>query len=168
MQGTHETWLRFFHAIIAPLGAPGGLSLLDLCCGEMAVTRHLHFGESLHLDVIDAPGRPREFPFRQIDVGAWILNDRRQWDVIVLSDGLEHFRKREGMDILDYMREHAQIPVVFVPVGDDTSVDEDADGPHTHKSLWTPEEFEDWNTLVWPDWHPTIGLGAMFAWLDPE
>ena len=40
--------------------------------------------------------------------------------------------------------------------------------PKSHKSLWTPGDFLGWDTVVFPDFHEVLGIGAFFAYLTPD
>jgi hypothetical protein len=54
--------------------------------------------------------------------------------------------------------------IFFTPLGD-YMVDDSLD-PEGHHSGWLPEDFEQlgWATIVLPDYHPLLGIGAFYAW----
>lgn len=163
MTGSHELYIQTIREIV---GEIEGKSLLDLCCGEMAVTQKMPFDwkRSLAVDVIDAPERPRICDFLLADARSFV--PEQIYDVAICSDGIEHLSFTEGVRLLTMMHKYAKVAIVFTPTGDKNLDSERSTNPHSHKSSWSPMEFEvlDWNTHYFPDWHPTICLGAVFAW----
>lgn len=164
--GSHALWLEVVNRII---GEGPRASLLDLCCGGCAVTRHLNFGYKVGVDVEDHPERPTGMTFVKEDVwryldGAWDL--RGSFDVSIISDGLEHFTKSKGMIVRCAMRRVSNLSIIFVPTGDEVLVTPDSLDPHSHKSSWTAEELKKMGYTVeeFPEWHGE-GRGALFAWI---
>lgn len=161
---THgELYLSILRGIVQPAE---DRTFLDLCCGEMTHTRDLKFGASVHVDVVDWPNRPKEFHFVQSNVLDCEF-EARAFDVSLCSDGIEHFTKADGWRLIHAMEEWSARPVIFTPLGN-YLVDAAATNPDTHKSGWWPEEFTKigWKTDVYKDWHPTLGIGAFFAWRE--
>jgi len=146
-------------------------SFLDLCCGEMTVTREIlpYVRSSLHIDVQDREFRPKQVAFVQADVLEILPAIVNRFDVAWCGDGLEHFRKDDGRDLLTLMEKAAKLPIIFTPLGD-FEVEPRASDPDKHKSGWWPRDLEarGWNTLAFPNWHPTLGIGAFFAWKEQE
>lgn len=159
MTGSGELYLSVLRRIIGPTES---LSLLDLCCGEMTHTNQMKFSKSLHVDILDWPTRPQNLEFLCMDVLKCDFPEN-SFDVVLCSDGLEHFQKVDGLALLAKMEKWAKkVAVIFTPIGD-YMINPAANGdPHAHKSGWLPSEFKD--VEIYPDWHPTLNLGAFFAW----
>ncbi len=149
-------------------------TLLDLCCGEMTVMRHFlatresgSFKETIHVDVADCPLRPADAPFIQMDVIKF-MKAARIYSVAFCGDGLEHFTRKRGGELLKLMQKRARLSVIFTPLGD-YLVEPQSKNPDAHKSGWLPADLPGWETMVFPNWHPTLDLGAFFAWkVSPE
>ena len=158
-EGNGDLQLRVLLDII---GTTTDKSFLDLCCGEMTITRSLHFKESLHLDVVDEPLRPRHFNFMRCDIME--AKFPRRYDVAYCGDGIEHLSREDGLCLINELPVVADIAILFTPLGP-YCLDPAATSPHAHKSAWWPNDFpEDWSTWVFPNWHPTLGIGAFFAY----
>lgn len=167
MTGSGELYLSILRRIIGPTEDK---TLLDLCCGEMTQTRHLKFKDVLGVDVKDWPERPSTTQFLLMNVidgvsDRLLDSDGTQFDVCLCSDGIEHFTKYDGRQILMRMPEWGKLPIIFTPL-DAYRIKPDSIDPDDHKCLWTPAEFEEigWKTEVHKDWHPELSIGAFFAW----
>lgn len=160
--GCEALYLRELYSIIGPTEDK---TLLDLCCGEMTVTRKMKFRDSLHVDVQDCPNRPREFTFYQTDALGLFPLGMETFDVALCSDGIEHLEKAYGLDLLRKMEGMSRVPIIFTPLGE-YKLAPGSDNPDDHKSGWLPEEFRarGWRTSVFPGWHEVLGIGAFFAW----
>lgn len=164
MNGSQELYLKILRRII---GESEGKTFLDLACGEMTVTRHLKFHSSVHVDVQDRPDRPKEFTFVQGDITDETLPVfQKKYDVAFIGDGLEHLPKEKGHRLLQNMEHWAYLPIVFVPLGAYLIENEPTNNPDSHRSAWYPDNFHErgWQCEVHEDWHPTLGIGAFFAW----
>ena len=165
VHGSHALWLEVVNRII---GNSPRHEMIDLCCGGCAVTRHLRFDNKYDVDTWDHPERPAEDNFINIDAREYICTG--DWtvpvDVVIISDGLEHFTPFDACNILSGMDRAAKLSIVFVPTND-TEITPLSTDPHAHKSAWTATSFRDMGYEVeeYPDWHaPTLVLGALFAW----
>jgi len=158
--GSSDLYISKLYVII---GTPEDKTLLDLCCGEMPHTRSLKFKSHFGVDILDWPNRPKEIPFEQADLRIW--EPKQHYDIAILSDGIEHFSKIEGRNIIKRMESWAALPIIFAPIGN-YEIAPNAVDPHSHKCGWTAEEFQQlgWQTTDYPNWHPTLNLGAFFAW----
>lgn len=161
-EGSMALWIEIFVRIV---GQPTeSISLIDLCCGQMGNTHLLKFKDSLHVDVTDYPDRPRSYKFLKHDVLTLppVLNGK--FDVALCSDGIEHLSKIDGFLLLNRMPLLAKKNIIFTPLGDHC-VDPQAKSPENHRSGWLPKDFPDgWETQEFPNWHPTLGIGALWAW----
>lgn len=164
MSGSHELWLSTVNRI---LGDSPRLLMVDVCCGACAVTRKLDFRWVDACDVLPRNGDvPFAWEFTQADAIRFLEGQFNQSaDLVICSDGIEHMPRAEGEELLREMERVGETAIVFTPTGDST-FDPKADSPHHHKSSWTPEDFakSGWETEHFPDWHPTLGWGGLFAW----
>ena len=163
--GSLELYLSVLRRII---GDRERNSFLDICCGEMTATRHLHFDNSLHIDIVDWGTRPPAFNFKRGDALKLLSAiDDKSYGVALCSDGIEHLRVWQGHELIDHMERIAYLPIIFTPIGE-VNVDLDATHPDAHKSGWDPSDFQviGWRTEVYPNWHSTMGHGAFFAWKE--
>ena len=161
-EGTMELWISVFKRI---LGRPTeSISLIDLCCGPMGNTRLLTFRKSLHVDVKDYDERPRQYEFMLHDVLTLPESFDGQYDVALCSDGIEHFSKVVGYRLIERMMSLSKKQVIFTPLGD-YMVDPNSTIPESHKSGWLAEDFPPYfETQEFPNWHPTLGIGGLWAW----
>ncbi len=161
--GSADLQAEVLSAIVIDHGKRG--SLLDLCCGEMTVARRLmcSFHTGLCVDVQDCAIRPPDWPFLQADAIKLLKIMQNTVDVAFCGDGLEHFTKTQGAELLKLMLRRARLSIIFTPLGD-YLVEPKSKNPDAHKSGWTPDDLPGWETLVFPHWHPTLNLGAFFAW----
>lgn len=129
----------------------------------MSTSRKLKFKSSVHIDVEDFELRPKEFRFIQTDV----LGDHpvfsERFDVALCTDGIEHFLKEDGLRLANRMTQLADLSIVFTPLGD-YKVDTQSRCPHAHKSGWRTGDLPGWQCMVFPNWHVSLGIGAVFFW----
>lgn len=163
MSGSQELWLSVVNEIVAD--APND-KMIDVCCGECAVTRHLNFKSVEACDVIESPLVPLSWVFF-IEEAVLFLKPkpRKSADLVICSDGLEHHTFIAGKELLRQMERVGKAAIVFTPTGD-TGYNPRSKSPHHHKSSWSERDFNElgWETKHFPDWHPTLGWGAIFAW----
>lgn len=165
MSGSHELWLSVVNRI---LGDSPRHVMIDVCCGACAVTRKLtEFDRVDASDILPRDARvPAHWNFDQFSAIRFLEEyGDKQADLVICSDGLEHFNRNNGNDLLLEMERVGRTAIIFTPTGDDT-FDPEAQGPHHHKSSWMERDFHHmgWETEHFPDWHPTLGWGAIFAW----
>lgn len=162
--GSQTLWGEIVRRILADSPRE---TLLDVCCGERSATKHLDFKKVVACDVVDWPRRPVLGEFYHEDALSFLrrLAPREQFDLAICSDGLEHFPLSKGREVLTEMERVARLALVFVPTGD-PNISPESQDPHTHKASWADSDFKElgWETLEFPNWHPTLGWGAMFAW----
>ncbi len=168
--GSLELWLKVVREII---GQPTEtLSLLDLCCNECTATASLKWDHHVAVDVVDWPTRKRVDSFFLRDAVAFLADEGGlsgygdgRFDVCICSDGIEHLTKQNGLKLLTEVPRVARLSILFTPLGP-YMLDPTATHPDAHKSAWLPEELEalGWQTKSFPAWHPTLNVGAFFAW----
>jgi|GEM_PF-1734342 len=160
--GTYERFLDIVRAIVGP-----GLesqSMIDLFSHVARLTRRLPFARSTFVDIGNYVSEFAGLEFVHADV---IHGDhevlRRQYDVALCLDGIEHVHKPEGRILLQRMQGFSRKQILFTPL-DPWMVDETATNPEAHKCCWKPDELPDWAHIVLPEWHPLLGIGAFFFW----
>ncbi len=137
-------------------------SMVDLMCYSAPYTARLGFRDRLYVDVQD---RDFDFPeekqhFVQMDVLK--INPLSHFDVAFCLDGIEHLSHEQGWQLLELMENIATLPILYTPLGE-VIIKKD-NHPDSHKCGWYPEELPEWNSIVFPDWHPTLEVGAWYAW----
>lgn len=140
------------------------LSLIDLCCCEATVTRKLNFKEKTYVDVLDCWDIPGQMDrFIQTDV----LGDheifKKRYDIANCSDGIEHLTKENGFKLVERMKTISDKQILFTPLGN-YMVENDNPDPKCHKSGWFAEDFEGFASIVCPNYHPTLNVGAFWVW----
>lgn len=160
--GSGELYLKVLKAIC---GDTAGKSMVDLMCHHAPYTPLLGFKDRLYVDIQDRglDHKEEEQFFIKSDIWSFLVeNDKLRCDVMICSDGIEHLEKQEGFDLLFTMKLMSGRQIIFTPLGECKIADDD--NPDSHKSGWMPDDFGYWATIVFPDFHPTLGCGAFFAW----
>jgi hypothetical protein len=115
---------------------------------------------------VDIQYRGFDFPdelvnFRQMDVLEFLPSCIDDYDLMLCSDGLEHLTIEKGQTLIYYMGLCSTMQVIFTPLGE-YMISED-EHPDSHRSGWTPAMLPEYLSIVFPDFHPTLGVGAFFA-----
>ena len=149
-------------------------SLLDLMCHKAPHTPLLGFESIIFVDIqnrgLDFPLRDNDL-FIEIDAIEFLQQHRLRllpkFDTIICSDGIEHFSKKDGLYLLELIKEKSKSSVIFTPYGD-YMVDENSTHPDTHKSGWTETDFEKmgYSCIIFPNFHPELNKGAIFAYIN--
>lgn len=142
----------------------GGNPILDLGVGEGHVTKDF---DGVYVDLVirpTAPGKTMQFDIR--DAPEKLKG--HEFNLMVLSDVLEHLEPEDGVLLLDRMMKLCKARFVFTPIGP-FRLQPGATDPDSHKSAWYPEQFWDdgWEVLAYDAYHRFEGgqiLGAFFAW----
>lgn len=139
-------------------------TLIDLCSCEATVTRNLEFKEKIYVDALDCWNIPNQMHnFIQADVLGDHKCFKKHYDIANCSDGIEHLVKEDGFKLIERMKAISDKQILFTPLGEHM-VETGNPDPKCHKSGWWPEDFEGFATIVAPDYHPTLGIGAFWAW----
>lgn len=149
------------------------LTLIDLCCGELSHVAQLPWKESMHVDVLDWPTRPKVGAFIQgdaVDVLRQELREGHRYDVALCSDGIEHMLPQRGFQLLARMATIANTAIIFTPMGNILGMNPTSMDPHQHKSAWMPDDFVElgWNVAAFGNWHFSMNAGAFFAWTHKD
>lgn len=158
--GSPEIHLAVLKAIC---GDTKGKSMIDLGCGFAPQTRQLGFKFRLYVDIVTRDLKEENENFKNVDI---LNNDLDSfWDVSFSLDNIEHFKKMDGYFLLREMKIFSIKQIIFTPIGDYLIEKYATENPDSHKSGWMPEEFEEmeWATIVFNNFHQTLGIGAFFA-----
>ena len=68
------------------------------------------------------------------------------WDLVILGDVLEHFRK-SGVDLLDYLYYRTKHILLVIPV-DYVQGSWEGHGAEAHISVWRPEDFQNYRASL--------------------
>lgn len=140
-------------------------SLIELGCGQCDYVDQLGFRDVTRVDLSDIAvrkwsGNPS---FHEVDLLSEHPIFERHYGVSFCSDVIEHFRFFDAHRLLDRMRAISSTQFIFTPLGP-YMADDDHVGLHSHKSYWYPHYFRGLLALECPVWHPTLHVGALFAW----
>lgn len=138
-------------------------SMIDLCCCEGNSTRYLGFQNELFVDIQRWPIWERDPRFIQVDVRD--LYPALKFSTSFLLDAVEHFNIHDAIQLLGKMEDLSKKQIVFTPLGDYLLEKEPTNNPDSHKTGWTPKQFEDmgWATIVFPNYHELLAIGAFYA-----
>lgn len=160
-EGSGEVQLAVLKAIC---DSTVGKSMIDLCCGEAPNTRKLGFERKTFVDIFyrDLGEESANFICQEI----FKLPKMKYYDVAIAMDCIEHFSKKDGYTFLKIMDGLADKRIIFTPLGNYLIETTKTDNPDSHKSGWENEEFEEmgWATIAFQNFHPTLNIGAFFAW----
>lgn len=165
-QATGETE-AYFDTLKAICGDTEGKSMMDIGAGFCPTTRKLGFGKKCFIDIVNRDLGEENVNFKQINILEMINSYPSEIvDVAISLDNIEHFYPKEAMKLLIWMMATSQKQIIFTPLGDYIKVPEQGNtDPDTHKSGWTPEDFNKmgWATITFPNFHPSLGIGAFFS-----
>lgn len=157
VQGSYPLFTEYLKLIIGP--GMEKQSLIDLCAHTAPVTKTLPFQSKVYVDV-----NPQAYPgFVQADVLGEHPVFESRYNVSTCLDGIEHMHKPMGMALLDRMMKISEKQILFTPL-DPWCVDPSSTDPEAHKCVWKPEELPNYASIVLPNWHPSLGIGAFFFW----
>ena len=148
-------------------GDTKGKSMLDLGCGFAPQTRQLGFTQKKYVDIVKRDlGEETPFFYHEDILQFLMDNITKKWDVCISLDVIEHFTSFYARAILGSMMQISDKQIIFTPLGEYILETTPSKDPDTHKSGWLPEQFEQmgWNTIVFPNFHPTLEIGAFFAY----
>lgn len=163
--GVHGNGTIYLDILKAICGDTKGKSMVDLMCHHAPYTPLLGFKDRLYVDVLDRgldhPEEQKYFVCSDVFVYTF-ENSHMHYDVAICSDGIEHLKKQAGRDFIWTMRLQSGKAILFTPLGEYAVTNED--NPDSHRSGWLPEDLPEFATVVLPDFHPTLNVGAFFAW----
>lgn len=160
INGSGELWLDIMKIIC---GDTSKQSMVDLGCFHAPHSPLLGFRERTYVDIQD-----RSFDhadekkwFVQGDVVDFLKSTNNFYDTAIASDLIEHLSQQRGKELLTLMEYRSNKQIIFTPLGP-WMLSED-NNPDSHLSGWIPEMLPDFISIVLPDFHPTLTVGAFFA-----
>lgn len=162
INGSGELWLDIMKIIC---GDTSKQSMIDLGCHRAPFTSQLGFWYRTYVDIQD---RPLDYPeeqkfFVKFDAIRYLDICEEYFDVAIASDFIEHLQVDKGMQLLKEMEEGADKQIIFTPLGEYMVDRGSTDNPDAHRSGWTPEMLPEYLSIVIPDFHPRLNIGAFFA-----
>lgn len=164
--GTDEIYMD---CLLAICGDTKGKSMIDLCCNKAPHTPLLGFEKRAYVDIIDRKLDHSEE--QQFFIKGDVLHHSFDVDVSICSDGIEHLSEEEGITLLQKMIKSSKRQIIFTPSDPWMMSDKPSfEDPEGHHSVWNPDDFikNGWAVLSFPKYHPTLGIGAFFAWRCDE
>jgi SAM-dependent methyltransferase len=152
---------------LSPVG-----SVLDVGCGirpALFIECDRYVGIDAHkpyLDAIEGTGERRFICSEWQPALARFA--RGAFDLVLALDFIEHLTRREGRRFVTAAKRVGQRVAIFTPLGkfpqsyaDDEPDQWGMDGGRwqTHRSAWTPDDFEGWETFVLRGFHATDAGG---------
>lgn len=165
LTGSGELWLDITRIICGESLNKPDVYLCDLMCHTAPYTSQLEFYHTTFVDV-QYRGlencKKKDFVFYRSDVFEFLDKSFGEFEVMVCADGIEHLSKGNGRRLIKEMEENSKKQIVFTPFGEQSVTNDDH--PDAHKSGWWPKDFEEWDCIVMPNFHPTLNCGAFFAY----
>lgn len=161
--GNLEVYMDVMRAIC---GQTYDHSMADLMCCTAPNTPKLGFSDRWYFDIIhrELDHKEEQSQFYQKDVLTMTINDHF-FDVTICSDGIEHLMREDGLKLIQVMKSISHKQILFTPLDDIFGMAKDGDNnPESHRSLWKPEDFPSWSSIVFPDYHKVWNGGAFFIW----
>ncbi len=163
-EGNGELHLKVLKSIC---GNTEGKKALDICCGYAPQTRHLGFSHITYVDKVERDLGSENKSFIVENVFDFFKHNRTIYDTSIILDGIEHFRKPDAHELIHQMELFSDKQIIFTPLGDHMIEHVESDDPDTHKSGWLPADFGGWASVIFPNFHKLLGIGAFFTWYCP-
>lgn len=160
IQGSGRVYIDIMKIIC---NAIHGQSVVDLGCHRAPYTPLLGFTDRTYVDIQDRPldHTDEQKWFTQSDVIKYLQKCNRRFDVSIASDLIEHLTEKDGKELLQLMEYRSDKQIIFTPLGPwMTSTDEN---PDSHRSGWFPDMLPEYLSIVLPDFHSVLKVGAFFA-----
>lgn len=162
IEGSGELYLKVLKAIC---GDTEGKSMVDLMCYHAPYTPLLGFEKRTYVDIQDRglDHKEEQQYFIQSDVLDFLRKSKKQeYDVSIVSDGIEHLERIYGVILWTHMSCCSKKQIGFTPLGP-CGITNDSN-PDSHRSAWYPEDLYGTASIVFPEFHKSIGHGAFFFW----
>lgn len=139
-------------------------SMVDLGCHHAPYTPLLGFSFRTYVDIQNRPldNQGEQEYFIQADIISYLNICNRHFDVSIASDTIEHLSESNGTHLMHLMEWRSEKQIIFTPLGE-YMLDKDSEHPDSHVSAWTPDMLPDYLSIIFPDFHPSLGVGAFFA-----
>lgn len=161
VHGNDEVYMDTLRAIC---GDTEGKSMVDCGCNLAPHTPLLGYKERVYVDVLDRVlDHPSEQQFFVKADMLEFLKGKKKYDCCISTDSIEHISITQGAKFVTLMEKHSDLQVIFTPLNA-WMLDLEGDSPEGHHSVWTPDLLPDFASIVFKNYHPTLGIGAWFGW----
>lgn len=141
--------LSYYGIVINQLGVKP-CTVLDLGCGTGILMNNLNYKRNysvVGVDIFDLylKSAKKTGAYKKIIKGNInkIYFPEKSFDIVFCSHVIEHFRKKEGMALLNKMEKIASKKVIIItPMGYVKQKNEDSNSYQEHLSGWYPEDFQ--------------------------
>ena len=166
VEGCDEVYLDCLKAIC---GDTSHLSMVDLGCNLAPHTPKLGFKKRTYVDILDRKldHESEQRFFIKEDMLEFLKNIKIFYDFSFSLDSIEHLTETNGAKLVGLMERNSHTQVLFTPLNE-WMMDEDGTDPEGHHSLWTPTMLPEYASIVFPNYHPTLGIGAWFGFKSPN
>lgn len=139
-------------------------SCLDIGCNHSPFVPRLGFKQRKYIDIMERTlDNIEEQPFFEKADALHHLRQDVKYSTIFSLDQIEHVTKEYGWEQIRLMEKYSDRQVLFTPLDPWMMTDSSDTNPESHRSVWRPEEFDDtWVKIVFPNYHPTLSIGAWF------
>lgn len=174
INGNYEIFLDCLNSIIGS----NRDSFIDLGCNKATCTGTLtDFKTRRYIDIL-----PRELDFINeqqyfeqgniLDIPTefvYGVKPIQKYSVSFNLDCIEHLKFDDGLKVLNIMDKISHKQIVFTPDKEWMFTSDEDKDPEAHRSLWTPDIMESlfpnkYAFLHFPNYHPSLLIGAFFAW----
>lgn len=162
INGNDEVYMDCLRAIC---GETEGKAMIDIGCNLAPHTPKLGFSKRTYIDILertlDHVDEQKNFVhknaldyLRQMGTGV---------DVALSLDNIEHLTLNDGKWLIRLMEDVSKKQILFTPLSAWMVGDESDPNPESHKCVWTPDMLPNWASIVFKQYHPTLGIGAWFG-----
>lgn len=165
VHGSGELWLDVMGIIC---GDTSDKNMIDLGCHRAPYTPLLGFKRRRYIDIQDRPlddSKEQEY-FVQADIIEYMQKLPPFNGTIIASDSIEHLTKEQGDLLFKMMWFKSRELVIFTPLGPYMVDNGYQINPDSHRSGWIPDDFKGCHSIIFPDFHPTLGVGAFFSFFS--
>lgn len=157
IEGGNEVYMDCLTALVGENRS----SFLDIGCNHAPFTSQLGFKHREYIDMLprELDNKDEQQFFHQENILQRKLHST--YNSTFALDVIEHLYKADGCEMLMIMKYISNRQILFTPL-DEWMMTDDADkNPESHRSIWKPGDIDDrWIKLIFPKYHPTLGIGA--------
>jgi len=152
---------------------PRHVHALDVGCGVGTYAAHIPADRVTGVDAFSAyveEARPKYLSVLFADARSLSQKMLATYDLAVLVDAIEHFKKKDGTALLKTLQKAVKTILVFTPDGMIENETVDGNPFNAHLSGWSAAELEalGFKATIVDGYHADKGFGAIFAhWEKP-
>jgi len=138
--------------------------MIDVGCNLAPFTPRLGYKHRKYVDILPRTlDHPEEQKFFEQNDLLAVLRHGIAYNTVISSDVIEHLTTDRGYEMLALAENCSHRQIIFTPLGP-WMLEPDGPSPEQHHSAWYPEMLEGYASIVFPNYHPTLGVGAFFSW----